>query len=110
MNPIDRVLIRVHDEWDGWHNAEVPLDDLRDIRWLQPARAPRPLLHAYVSCAAIANGEIPHPCRKGDRPHRLLVCVLKKHSPPSIYAEIARRADEAVSGAAARGVLVGDRR
>jgi hypothetical protein len=95
MSSLDHVLIRVHDQWDGWHNAEIPLSDLQNVHWLQPARAPRPLLHGYVSCASIAAGEIPHNCGRSDGPHTLLVCVLKKHSTPSLYAEIARRADRA---------------
>jgi hypothetical protein len=92
MGPIDRSVIRVHSEWDGWHNAEVALRDLQDVHWLQPARAPRPLLHGYISCARLAAGDLPHDCRQSGGPHRLLVCVLKKHSTPSVYAEIARRA------------------
>jgi hypothetical protein len=89
---IDHRVIRVHDEWDGWHNAEVALNDLHDVHWLQPPRAPRPLLHAYVSCARLAAGTIPHDCQRTRGPHRLLVCVLKKHTMPSVYTEIAGRA------------------
>jgi hypothetical protein len=36
---------------------------------------------------------VPHECEKLSAPHRLRVCVLKKHSPESVYQEIARRAD-----------------
>lgn len=109
MSSLDRMLIRVHDQWDGWHNAEVPLSDLQDVHWLQPARAPRPLLHGYVSCARIAVGEIPHNCHGSAGPHTLLVCVLKKHSTPAVYAEIARRADRSPSVPGARPILVDDR-
>jgi hypothetical protein len=104
MSSFDRVLIRVHEQWDGWHNAEVPLGRLRNLHWLQPPRAPRPLLHGYVSCASIAAGEIPHNCRQSDGPHRLLVCVLKKHSTPLLYAEMVKRADRAQSTVSARQI------
>jgi hypothetical protein len=87
------MLICVQREWDGWRTAEVRLGDLQNIHWHQPGRAPRPLLHGYISCASITAGEIPHDCERTAGPHRLLVCVLKRHSAPSVYAEIARRAD-----------------
>jgi hypothetical protein len=109
MSSLDHVLIRVHDQWDGWHNAEVRLSDLQKVHWLRPARAPRPLLHGYVSCASIAAGEIPHNCQQSAGPHTLLVCVLKKHSTPALYAEMARRAARAPSAPDARSILVDDR-
>jgi len=91
-NPTDHILVRVQREWNGWQKGEVRLGDLQNIHWLQPERAHRPLLHAYISCASIIAGEIPHNCERTKGPHTLLVCVLKRHSTPSVYAEIARRA------------------
>jgi hypothetical protein len=88
-------------EWDGWRTAEVRLADLQNIHWLQPERAPRPLVHGYVSCRCVAGG-LSHECDRTKGPHTLLVCVLKKHVVPSVYAEIARRADASgCSGSAA---------
>ncbi|MQA31467.1 MAG: hypothetical protein GEU82_16805 [Luteitalea sp.] len=97
MQTADEMLVRVQREWDGWQTAEVRLADLQSIHWFQPLRAPRPLAHGYVSCAHITAGDIPHDCERTDGPHRLLVCVLKKHSTSSVYAEIARRAGEQCS-------------
>jgi hypothetical protein len=94
MHATDERLVCVQREWDAWQTAEVRVGDLRDFHWLQPGRAPRALLHGYVSCASIMTGEIPHNCDRSKGPHMLLVCVLKKHSAPSVYADIARRADE----------------
>jgi hypothetical protein len=94
MHATDQRLVCVQREWNGWQTAEVRLGDLQDFHWLQPGHAPRPILHGYVSCANIITGEIPHHCERSKGPHTLLVCVLKKHSAPSVYAEIARRADE----------------
>jgi len=91
MDAIDDALVSVHSEWYGWKTAEVRLGDLEAIHWHQPGGAPRPLLHGYVSCARTA-GRIPHDCAADTAPHKLLVCVLKKQTVPSIYAEIARRA------------------
>ena len=93
MQTVDDVLIRVQREWNGWHTAEVRFGDLQDIHWRQPRLGPRPLAHAYISCTTLASGALPHGCEPGEDPHRLLVCVLKKHCIPSVYAEIARRAD-----------------
>jgi hypothetical protein len=94
MQADDGTLIRVRDGWDGWHGAEVRLGDLRSVHWFQPERAPHPLVHAYISCTNVVTGEIPHNCDPRSAPHRLLVCILKKHATPSTYAELARRADE----------------
>lgn len=90
----DATLIRVHAQWDDWRNADVRVSDLRDVHWLQPARAPHALVHGYISCSSIVAGEIPHECDRRSAPHQLLVCVLKRHTIPHIYAELARRAHE----------------
>jgi len=90
----DEMLIRVHSAWDGWRNAEVRLGDLRDVHWFQPPRAPHALVHGSISCSSITTGDIPHDCDRRSAPHRLLVCILKKHTIPTVYAELARRADE----------------
>lgn len=89
----DDMLIRVQSEWDGWRNAEVRFGDLRDVHWFQPPRAPHALVHGYISCSNIATGDIPHDCDRRSAPHRLLVCILKKHTIPPVYAELAQRAD-----------------
>ena len=90
----DEMLICVQREWNGWHTAEVRLGDLQLVHWSQPPLAPRPLVHGYIACTSIIAGQLPHGCQPSDGPHWLLICVLKKHIVPSIYAEIARRADE----------------
>jgi hypothetical protein len=55
------------------------------------------MVHGYVACADIVTGQIPHDCDPTTAPHRLNVCVLKKHTIPIIYAELVRLADQAVS-------------
>jgi hypothetical protein len=88
-----RAVIRVQREWNAWRTAELSIDDLEEIHWLQPAGAPHALLHAYVSCARLANTDVPYDdCLRTPGPHRVLVCVLKRHHIPSVYAEIERRA------------------
>ena len=90
----DDMLIRVQSSWDGWRNAEVRFGDLRDVHWFQPPRAPHALVHGYVFCSHIATGDIPHDCDRRSAPHWLLVCILKSHTIPALYAELARRADD----------------
>jgi hypothetical protein len=90
----DDMLICVQSEWNGWKTARVRLSDLEDIHWFQPIRAPRPIAHGYICCSRIVAGEVPHDCHSVSAPHRLRVCVLKRHSPASAYEEIARRADQ----------------
>ena len=89
------VLIRVYQEWDGWKNAEVRLEDLENPHWFQPSRAREALLHAYLKCTLIVSGEIPHECEDGSTPHRLRVCLLKRHIGAAIYEKLAQFADEA---------------
>jgi hypothetical protein len=89
------AVIRVQREWNAWRTAEVSIDDLEDIHWRQPAGAPHPLLHAYVPRARIAERDIPHDFPGTPEPHRMRVCVLKRHLVPSVYAEIERRASAA---------------
>lgn len=90
----DDMLIRVQAEWDGWRNAEVRLGDLRDVHWFQPPRAPHALVHGCISCSDIATGDIPHDCDPRSAPHRLLVCILKRHTIPPVYAALAQRAGD----------------
>src|SRR6266705_3219755 len=90
----DELLIRVQSEWNGWRSAEIRSRDLQSVHWFQPDEAPHPLLHAYVSCTNLVSGDIPHDCDRTPPPHRLLVCVLKRHTIPSTYAEIVRRVDQ----------------
>jgi hypothetical protein len=91
---IDETVIRVHRDWNGCRTAEVRLGDLEQIHWFQPFGAPRPLVHGHISCASIVSGDIPHECNRPESAHRLLVCILKKHTIASVHAELVRRADE----------------
>ena len=95
------VLIRVHGSWSGWRSAEVHLADLEDVHWRQPPGAPHALIHARVWCTRRWTGDLPHDCDRRSAPHRLLVCVLKRHTTATIYAELARLADQRHAGHAA---------
>jgi hypothetical protein len=85
--------ITVVGQWNGWHTAQVRLADMQDVHWFQPTGAPRSLLHGYVPCTDITDGEIPHECERTRRPHRVLVCILKRHTTPATYDELAARAN-----------------
>jgi hypothetical protein len=93
MQPMDE-LISVQLAWNDWHSATVPLSHLTDVHWHQPSRAPNALLHGYVACSSIVSGTIPHDCQSQPAPHRLRVCILKKHILPAVYSELSRRANE----------------
>jgi hypothetical protein len=92
MRANEEMLIRVYGSWNGWQNAEVRLEDIRRVHWFQPDHAPHHLLYGFVSCTDLVNGHIPHECDNSSAPHDLLVCILKRHVVPSVYAELARRA------------------
>jgi hypothetical protein len=87
-------LVVVQTAWNGWRTALVNADDLQDIRWAQPAGAPRPLIHATVSCQKLVSGTIPHECHRTPTPHMLVVCLLKSHLADGVFRELSRRADE----------------
>jgi len=94
MNRYDDLLLNVHAAWNGCRHASVRFGDLQDVHWRRPVGAPQVLLHGYVSCSTLLSGAIPHPCDAVTAPHRLLVCVLKRHTLGATYEALARRADE----------------
>jgi hypothetical protein len=95
MAAYDDFPIAVMTDWNDWRSANVRFRDLQDIHWHQPVRAPQPLIHAFVSCADLISGTLPHACDSGTAPHRVHVCVLRTHTIPPVHDELARRADAA---------------
>jgi len=91
---LGQSAVIVQRDWNGWHTATVRLDDLEQVHWQRPSGAPRPLIHAYVECARLRPGAVPHDCVE-DTPHRVLGCVLRQHTAPAVFEELARRADAA---------------
>lgn len=98
MRGYDDILVRVQSDWNGWRGASVRVGDLHDIHWSQPTGAPHVLVHGYISCSRIVSGDLPHDCDGRSAPHRLRVCVLKRHTLPAVYAELTRRADHQRTG------------
>jgi hypothetical protein len=86
------VLIRVHGSWSGWRSVEIRLEDVEDVHWCQPPGAPHPLVHGFVWCTHLKNGNLRHECDRESGPHRVRVCILKHHTLATIYADLARRA------------------
>ena len=77
--------VSVQLEWNGWQSADVRVDDLENVHWWQPPGAPRALLHAYVMSAKLNTGEVGSTNANDSLQQRLLVCVLKSHTPPATY-------------------------
>jgi hypothetical protein len=90
------ILVVVQRDWNGWKKAMAPLTALEGVHWHQPAGAPRPLIHAYVNCDAIVSGDVPHDCVEHTS-HRLLVCVIKCHTAPSVFDQLVARANAAAA-------------
>jgi hypothetical protein len=86
------TFVVVQREWNGWRTATVKLTDLGRIQWLRPGGAPRPLIHAYVSCSKLQSGDLEHDCDPMSAPHDVLVCVLKSRTIPQVFEELVRRA------------------
>jgi len=95
MTSYDDFEIAVTADWNDWRSANARLGDLHDLHWHQPQRAPQPMIHAYLSCANIVSGDLPHHCDPSSAPHRIRVCVLRSHNIAPAYAELVRRADHA---------------
>jgi hypothetical protein len=89
----DDMVIRVQADWNDWRDAAVRLRDLHDVHWWRPTGSPHELVHGYISCSRILEGDVPHWCDEHSAPHRLHVCVLKKHTLPAVYAELLRRVE-----------------
>ena len=87
-------MVVVQGEWNAWRTALVRLRDLQGVHWLQPNGAPRPLIHAYIACTNLESGVVPHDCDVMSAPHRVLVCVLKKHTAPAVFAVLSRQASQ----------------
>jgi hypothetical protein len=81
-------------EWNDWRLVHTRLGNLSDVHWHQPRGASHPLIHAWLLCSDVVGGELWHCCNRLSAPHRLCVCVLKKHNISSAYAELVRQADE----------------
>ena len=96
MESIEDAIVAVQSEWNGWRTAMVRVAHMENIHWAQPAGAPRPLIHAVIPCDRLHTGQIAHHCELTPPPHRLLVCVLRSHTPSAVFAELARRADAAL--------------
>jgi hypothetical protein len=92
MAPYDDLLLCVHAAWNGCPSAHVRLANIRDLHWRRPPGAPRPLLHAYIACPDVVSGSIPHACDQETGPHRMLVCILKRHTMAGVYDLLASRA------------------
>jgi hypothetical protein len=93
MGPYDDISICLHADWNHCQVASTRFAALHDVHWHQPPGAPHAMVHGYVACADIVAGDIPHDCDPMTAPHRLRVCVLKRHTIPKVYAELARLAD-----------------
>ena len=86
------TLVVVQRDWSGWRKAMTPMAALENVHWHQPAGAPRPIIHAYVSCRDLTSGDIAHDCAD-QAAHRLLVCVLRQHTAPSVFGALVERAN-----------------
>jgi hypothetical protein len=93
MEPYDEMSLGLRADWKHCQTASTRFADLHDVHWHQPPGAPHAMVHGYVACTDIVTGHIPHECDPMTSPHRLHVCVLKRHTIPEVYAELVRLAD-----------------
>lgn len=89
----DDQLVVVRAEWNGWRSAHVRVADLEDIHWWRPVGAPRPLIHAFLSCRSVVTGDLSHSC-DAKTTHRLQICILKCQVAACVFQELVARAVE----------------
>jgi len=95
ISHLNDAMVSVQSDWNGWRTAMARVGDLDDVHWRQPPGAPRPLIHAIISCDRFHSGELDHQCGLTGAPHRLLVCILKSHTALPIFEQLCARADSA---------------
>jgi len=88
----------VRRQWNHWMHGEVRLNDISHPHWDDysggfQARAPRPFIHAYISCDTLVSGEVGHSCSHGEGPHRIKVCIVKKDNSTTTFGKIKISAD-----------------
>jgi hypothetical protein len=91
MQDLEHEIIRVQREWDDWKTVEVRAGDVHDVHWQQRGGAPRPILHGYISPASIIDGTLASSDELAQAASPLLVCILKQHTAPLVYAALIAR-------------------
>jgi hypothetical protein len=87
----DEEFVTVRNQWNDWRTAMVRVVDLEDIRWAHPAGAPRPLIHATLSCLSLVGSGQFHTC-DGGTAHQLTVCILRRNTAFCIFEDLVARA------------------
>jgi hypothetical protein len=95
----DKGIVWVRRQWNDYRDAAYRIEDVSGWRWSYVsggvnAPAPRPFVHAYVSCDGMIEGELAHSCAHRRGPHCIKVCVTKKMN-KKIWSEIERLAGPA---------------
>src|SRR6266542_6853238 len=100
MNQVSQGVlrtVRVRRQWNDPRVATYRLQDIEGIHWDMTsggvqAPAPQPVLHGYVSCQRMLEGEVVHSGTHGDCPHKIKVCVVKIDNDPSVLATLCAKA------------------
>lgn len=98
----DEPMVWVRRQWNGWDGARCRLAELEHPHWSQSSggavygfarRSPRPMVHGYVWCDAMLEGELAHSCEHGPAPHKVKVCVVAKDNDPKVMEQLKEWAD-----------------
>lgn len=89
----------VRRSWNGSDGARLAIRELKQLHWSDVsgghgARSPRRMLHGYVWCDQVLEGELGHSCLHGPPPHRVKVCIVAKDNPKPLVAELKSIATE----------------
>jgi hypothetical protein len=82
-------LASVRPDRRDWHVAHVPLVELSDLHWDQPApsssRDDGPTLYGFTSCDCVVAGELPHNGGSRAHPHAVRVCILREDNDRGVF-------------------------
>ena len=87
---INGETVRVRRQMGDYRRAEYRLESVTGIHWDRisggvQTSAPQDLLHGYVSCDGMLQGELAHSGTHGPHPHRIKVCILKVDNSPAVF-------------------------
>jgi hypothetical protein len=90
----ESVLVNVRRGPADRRRADYRLSDISRMKWgyISGGLQHRSQWHVYgfVMCDAMISGKVAHSCKHGPAPHRIKICVTKKHN-EKIWAVISEK-------------------
>lgn len=90
------MIVYVRRHWNDQQGDTVDMAKLGGFHWSSTDSSiglpsPRPMIHAYVWCDDAPR--VAHPRIRGECPHRIKVCIVKKLQTPEVFNALRALAD-----------------